>query len=361
MIYWFLAGIILLGLITSFEDVKYGKIRNKWITLSVVYCVLAYVAIISYYRLNHLPIRAGYFWELGLTAFFSLLIGLVIWIAGFWTPGDAKLFFAYSLLVPLDVYKYGYVPYFSSTNILVNTFVPAFIFLALMLFFKTSLKQKIFYLKKSFELRKIFEVFVYLFAFGWIAQIGFSFLHIQINPFLMLVVLFLLVLVFESLFPAKTFYVILLVALLRLFVDKSVYSLASIEFILIIWLLFIVMRFFILYLGYNILTKGVDIKLLQPGMIAAELVYLDKGKYKKEELIFFSLVGQLRKKGRKYLFEASSEGLSREDVGRLKKLKLDFEHLRVQQTLSFAPFLFAGALMAIIFHGNFLYSILSML
>ena len=31
LIYWFLPMILFLGIVTSYEDIKFGKIRNKWV------------------------------------------------------------------------------------------------------------------------------------------------------------------------------------------------------------------------------------------------------------------------------------------------------------------------------------------
>jgi prepilin signal peptidase PulO-like enzyme (type II secretory pathway) len=164
------------------------------------------------------------------------------------------------------------------------------------------------------------------------------------------------VIILERVFHAKLFTIVLGIAILRLFFDKTVYSLSSLKFLFFIWILFIILRFFFLYLGYNILTKDVDIKLLKKGMIPAEKVYFENGKYKKESMLYFSLFSYLyeKTKKRKYLFETTAEGLSEGDVEKLKRMekKLGFEHLRIHQTLSFAPFMFVGTLLTILFHGN---------
>ena len=356
MIYWFLPAIIFLGIITSYEDIKEGKIKNKWIILAVVYTVFVYLLIIINYQINNIPIRLGYFIELGIMAIFSLIIGFIIWAVGLWTAGDAKLFFAFSFLIPLNTYKYGYISYLSSTNILINTFTPLFIIIAFMLLFKTTLKQKIFYLKKSFEPKQIFQLLVFLFAFLWIVNIFFSLINMTPNYFIVIVVLFLIMLILERIVRINIFYIVLLLSILRFFFDKTIYSLEFLKFLFFIWITFIILRFFILYLGYDILTKEVDIKLLKKGMIPAEKVYIEKEKYRKENILYFSLFSYLYEKTRKreYLFEPTAEGLSEEDVDKLKKLekKLGFEHLRVHQTMSFAPFMFTGVLLTILFQGN---------
>ena len=356
MIYWFLPFIIFLGIITSYEDIKEGKIKNKWIILAVAYTIFIYLLIIINYQINNIPIRLTYFIELGVMVIFSLIIGFIIWAVGLWTAGDAKLFFAYSLLIPLSTYKYGYIPYISSTNILTNTFTPLFIILAFMLLFKTNLKQKIFYLKKSFEPKQIFSLFVFLFAFIWLLNLFFSLLNISADYFMSIFFLFLLIIILEKIIPVKLFTLVLILSGLRLLFDKTALSLASLKFLFFMWISFILLRFFILYLGFSFLTKDVDIKLLKKGMVPAEKVYFEDKRYKKESMLYFSLFSYLYEKTKKkeYLFEPSAEGLSAKDVDKLKKLekKLGFDHLRVYQTLPFAPLIFAGVLLTIIFQGN---------
>ena len=47
LIYWFLPMILLLGIVTSYEDIKFGKIRNKWIILALAYSIAANIALFS--------------------------------------------------------------------------------------------------------------------------------------------------------------------------------------------------------------------------------------------------------------------------------------------------------------------------
>lgn len=39
LIYWFLPMVLFLGIITSYEDIHSGKIRNKWIIAGFVYVI----------------------------------------------------------------------------------------------------------------------------------------------------------------------------------------------------------------------------------------------------------------------------------------------------------------------------------
>lgn len=353
MIYWFLPGIILFGILTTYTDLKEGKIKNKHIVLALIYSAVIYLILIF---LNLGTIRIGYFIELLIMCSLSLVTGFILWYVCLWTAGDAKLFFAYSCLVPLSVYRYGHIPYFDSTNILINTFIPVFLFLLVIILFKTKSKQKLFFLKKAFTLKPILELAVFLFSFIWLIKTFFYFTKISPNYFLTIFILFLLMMLFEKLTSLSMFKITIVIGVLRLVLDHSIFSLNFLSEFLFLLLTFIILRFFIIYMGFSFLTKEVDIKLLERGMIPAESVYEEKGMYKKQELAFYSLFGYLeeRTKKRNYLIEPTSEGLTEEEVKKLKELekKLGFEHLRVQQTTPFAPYMFFGVLLTVVLQGN---------
>ena len=98
LIYWFLPIILFLGVITSYEDIKYGKIRNKWIILGLIYLVVVYIILFLVYNIYNLNVTYLYF--LLINGTLALLAGFLIWYICLWTAGDAKLFFVYALLIP---------------------------------------------------------------------------------------------------------------------------------------------------------------------------------------------------------------------------------------------------------------------
>lgn len=353
MLVWFLPAILIFGFITSYTDLKEGKIKNKHVIMALAYSFIIYSILIS---LKWGTIRSGYFIELLIMCSLSLIMGFIIWYTGLWTAGDAKLFLAYSSLVPLSVYKYGHIEYFDSTNILINTFTPVFLVLFVILLFRTRLKQKIFFLKKAFKPKYMLTLAVFLFAFGWLITIVFHFIKIPSNYFLIVFVLFLIMVFFEKLTSLSPLKISIMIGVLRLIFDSSIFSLIFLKGFLLLVLIFILIRFFILHMGFYLFTKELDIKLLKQGMVPAEAVYKKKGRYEKEELTFYSLFGYLEEKAkeREYLIEPTSEGLTEENVKKLKRLEkqLGFEHIRIQQTTPFAPYMFLGVLLTIALNGN---------
>lgn len=352
MIFWFLPGIIFLGIVTTYTDLKESKIKNKHIIIALTYSLIAYTLLTI---INWGPISVGYFVELFVMCGFSLIMGFIIWHVGLWTAGDAKLFFAYSALVPLSVYKNGHIPYFDSTSILVNTVVPVSFCLVLNIMFKTNIKQKLLFLKQALQPKKVFSLATSLFAFLWVTTLLFKSLNIPMNYFIVIFLLFIIIISLEKIFLTKTFKVIIVISILRLILDTSVYSYSFVKEFLLALIVFILLRFFIIRLGFHFLTKKIDMGLLREGMIPAEAVYIKNGKYKKQNLIFFSLFDHFQEKvsEKNYLFDPSRP-LIEQDINKILRLrkKLGFEHLKIQQTLPFAPFLFLGVLLTLLAQGN---------
>ena len=134
--YLFVFLVIIIGLATSWEDIKFGKIRNKWILLGLAGGIALQAAALAGGFLPTDLIFSGL-----LNALIALLVGYLLWYFDLWAAGDAKLFFVFALLLPLSYYSRTYLPFFPSFALLVNTFVPVLLFL---------LAQSIFFLFKKF-------------------------------------------------------------------------------------------------------------------------------------------------------------------------------------------------------------------
>ncbi len=353
-IYLFLPMILFLGLITSYEDLKTGKIRNIWIKLSLVYGLGANLVLLL---LMHAAEKGdySYFVEIGTGALLCLVVGFVLWWAGFWNAGDAKILAVYSLLIPLGTYRYGYTPYFPSFSIIINTFVPFFAVYTAMLAIKTSTRQKLSYIRKSLRPKELAMLLLFLFSATWPMQYFSSWVHS--NYFLTVFAMFVALLVFEKVFGNRLMYLLLVTAFFRLLFDRQVLEPASLWLLATTFLGFVVLRFFILNMGYENLTKHVDINLLREGMVPAETIYYEKGNYIRKPLLHLSLVSYLQEKTRKKsrrLFEPRAEGLTKAEVRKLHSLQkeLGFEHLRIYETVSFAPYIFLGVLATVIFKGD---------
>ncbi|MBI2646715.1 MAG: prepilin peptidase, partial [Deltaproteobacteria bacterium] len=102
MLYYFLPAILALGIITSYEDIRYGKIRNGWVIFALVYAIIIYSAlIINAYFIG--KVNTPYLIELMANIGFAVIAGFSMWYFGLWTAGDVKLFIAYSAIIHLSV------------------------------------------------------------------------------------------------------------------------------------------------------------------------------------------------------------------------------------------------------------------
>ena len=130
MIFYFLPMILFLGLVTSYTDIIYGKIKNKHVLIGMIYAIIVNIALIIYYKFIG-EINQGYVYELITNAFFSVAAGFILWNLGIWSAADGKLFIAFSLLIPLDVYEFGYEKFFPGMIFLTNIFICSLIVIIL--------------------------------------------------------------------------------------------------------------------------------------------------------------------------------------------------------------------------------------
>lgn len=132
-----LPALALLAGVTSVEDLREGRIRNKWVLMALMWGAGAY-ALLSLSRIYApyltAPAVANTLFNgswaalIGMTAanaFCSLLIGFLLFHFGYWAAGDAKLFFAVALLLPLKYYFAHFLPVFPALNLFINTILIA--------------------------------------------------------------------------------------------------------------------------------------------------------------------------------------------------------------------------------------------
>lgn len=131
--------ILFIGAITSYEDFTISKIRNKWVVLGLLYPVFCYsflyllvfAKLIDYGGVNH-----AYIISILINTAIGIVVAYGIWKFGAWSAGDAKLFIAYTLLIPLDFYSKGYIKFFPSLVLLFNIYLPLLIVIILIALFK---------------------------------------------------------------------------------------------------------------------------------------------------------------------------------------------------------------------------------
>ena len=131
----FLPAIFFVGLISAYEDITLSRIKNKWVILGIAYAAGGYLLLygLSFLKLiDYGGLNFSYFASCAVNFGLSALVAYSFWKCGVWAPGDAKLFIAYSLLIPLDFYAKGYINYFPAAVLLFNIFIPLFFFIVIL-------------------------------------------------------------------------------------------------------------------------------------------------------------------------------------------------------------------------------------
>lgn len=204
----FLSVILFIGIITSYEDFRTSKIRNKWILIGLVYPGIIYlfcwILFVLIFKRDVDHVIAGIInrliwnfdkWYINLVI--STVVSYLLWHFKVWAAGDAKLFICYAALIPMGQYSRVYFKYyFASFSLLLNIFIPAtlFLFLKSLIYFKnrsTFSKAKLNMLEfvkgkvnkfKKLELIKIVLGFFVLFLFFKVLRQAFNNLLNRILP-----------------------------------------------------------------------------------------------------------------------------------------------------------------------------------
>jgi hypothetical protein len=127
-----------LGFVTTYEDLKYSKIKNKWIAAALIYTSLVYVLA---WIIHGIALGGGFNGPLAgyasyltfdfdkwcINFILSAVFSYLIWHLNLWAAGDAKLFIAFAAMIPVSRYsQHAYFNhYFSSFWLLVAIFIPA--------------------------------------------------------------------------------------------------------------------------------------------------------------------------------------------------------------------------------------------
>ncbi len=392
--YLFLIPIFIIGLITSFEDFKYGKIKNKWIKIGFLWGITIFGLYIlwnfTFWIFEHFGIspysfsvfKFSYLGEVILNTSIALGIGFLMWFWNVWSAGDAKLFTLFSFLLPLKFYSKTYLSYFPSFALLLNIFIVALgIFLIILVFTfihrtfikkketlteeekinrKKEFKNNIFLLfKEILNLLVIFFVMVSFFGLFFKSIIGenltyFFTVILGLEKWVLLIT-FLGVFVFLMKFLQKikkVFYIAAVVLLIWFFykwiglnqspvlIMKPMLSVTAI----IIFGGFTFRKMFDWYVKEKEIQK-VKTGELKPGMrLTEETINTLKGK---EGKLFEKSIGKIY-----------SDGLNIEQIVFLKKFAEEkgIKLLEVYKPSPFAILIFIGLIVTILFRGSIIAS-----
>jgi len=338
LLWFFVPLIFLLGIVTSYTDIRYGKIFNKHLLWALGILIVIYIVIL----IGPWSLGEDYFFNFGMNLVIAFAIGFLFWHLGLWSAADSKLFTVYAALVPLIVYSRTYYSLFPSLTLLINSFVPFFVGFSLKAFFTASINRK----RKFFSnvrLKDVLALVMLIFVMMWIPSLVFKIFHTRLIFIISLAIMFGLAFVLKKLFEENLVFVMIGLTIVRIIFDYAYVStfgfLKQFSYLSIL----IVVIYVLINSGSQFFVKKINIKKIRPGMILAGKVYDGKKEIK---------------------LEHPAEGLTMKDVRkilRLYKNKKVGDSVNIYQTIPFAPFMFAGALLTIVLRGDFLISLVKLL
>jgi preflagellin peptidase FlaK len=336
--------IVFLGLVTIFTDVKHSKIRNKHLLIGIGFVFIVKIT-------EFLFLEDFFFKEYFYTIFFTFLVAYIFWLIRIWPAGDAKLMIIFSMLIPNSFFSNysGFFPF----DLLINSFVPIFFISFFLLIFKTKINRLKEALVYSFSLYNISVIFMIIVGFLWFFQEIMLYFGLPNNFVLNLIFLFVFFEIFQYIGSFSMEITFFLFAVIRLIIDfDHIYTFKFFYDTGTLLLSFIILRYFIVYIGYFAYTKLIKINDLKPGMIPAEgIIKAGEDDYRKIKLIYHSFI--------EMILNMSSDGITKENIDNLKKLysegKLNFDYVLIHSFVPFAIFLFFGYLITIVIKSNFIY------
>jgi len=345
--YYFLPAIVILGIITSFEDLKFGKIRNKWIIASIIFSFVMYLFLF----LGKI-VEPNEIFLVSINFAISIAFSFALWNFRFWSAGDGKLFIAYSALIPLEAYKIPFVSFFPGFDLFVNTIVLFFIYLFVRSIPKIPFRK----IKKSVlgSIRGLPSVLMAIFSISWLIRLVggkifslngviYSFIIYAAAYYAVNLAVEFLIKKFRIKKIKPIHFYAALVAARLIFDFNNILNLNSLYSVILSALLYSL----VLRAAYNVVYlksyKEVEISKIKKGDV---IMRMDKSSSGKSLLDFI---------------EIGPEGVSNKNLNEIKNLqksgKLKIKKIPVAETVPFGPAMFAGAAITIAFAniGNLIY------
>jgi hypothetical protein len=374
--------IVLVGLITGIEDIIKGKIRNIWVILLLVYGFLLY----SYLHYKGIILTS----ELNIifiNLFVTIIIAILLWKYTFWSGGDAKLFIAFSFLIPPFLYIYSFDNIFTVFTLFFNMAIIGFLSIIFKIFknlksihFIQILSEYILYIRNY---KRIILILLKITGIYWLINIIINTFLFDYNSLILNIFMIIISIYFISKLKLNIQWIIVsLLVFIRIIFDKDIFSFNSIFLILIVAVIWIIIESTILNnaikrLIYENYTKLIKTNDLKENMIFAERILTFKNK--KEFLNFINNHSNkfhktfnppVKINGQYYSFISSfSElkgeyplnynSLDKKDIKFIKRLEKP--NINIIETIPFSPLITISTLLTILFKGNILIGIIYLL
>ncbi|MCB9358609.1 prepilin peptidase [Candidatus Woesearchaeota archaeon] len=387
MLEYFFPIILIFGLLTSYEDIYQNRIKNRNILLVIILALGIYVISLSNSLTQHSYINLNLIIYGISNSAITLFLGFILWKANFWSAGDAKLLFAYSVIIPITTYEINPIPFFPAFFIIFNTFIPFLGYSLLMTSRDLITSTKIHGFFKTLSIREIIENIVFFFSVTWIGGMIPGLLGIEKTFFTTLifsgVVWYTIWKMMFKFFPKKYNWKNTIIKkkplqqkagakLVKTEVKSRVIGIPVRSVAIIIVSLIIgsfriffemesmqTSNFWYSFIGYYIIltllrryvyseatnSRRIHVLHLKRGMNIDEKIIEKDGVY---------VIVDKKDKGIQSDFPMYLDEESVRQIAKLyKKRKLSFNKVHINQTIPFAPLMFLGAILTIIAGGAF--------
>lgn len=354
-------GVVLaVCLYVSYTDIKYKKIGNVYTYGLVVFGLIC----------------QGVFVYLGATtlsqALWLLVGGLAVaflmYYLGIWSPGDSKLFWGVCVALPPTIYGLGmwrYPPFL----VAVNTFVPYFLLMMVVILVQTSWQQKWRVLRNVLTPKFLLRFGLSMIAFTGLSTLLNWLLPFNLDYFSAIILFIVLFSIFDQFIEKeKQFYFLLPLSLAAIWpaVRDPQYFLTMLG---ITTAVFLILRFFVAPLGDYLFVKEIDVNDLKKGIVPANIIVRDEaGSYQAQEIAFTSFISiASRPRKAEIVMDITPEGLSEAKVAELKELAAQGRFagfgnkVKVQESIPFAPIVLLGVILTIVSRGVFVEKLITLI
>lgn len=372
--YVILIPILYLGIITSIDDYRFGKIYRHHVNLGIAVGLGWYLmlAVLYGFFLADWIVLTHIIPQVFISTLVALVISFSMWWFDVWSAADAKLFTVFTLLMPLSIYSSGSGNLFGSMILMVNAYTVAFFIISADFLVRLTgiIKNQINRIKGSDKNDRsgIFEEYTSFLKANipsWVKSfLGFALLLvlvrivrnitreelqgvIHLDNKIMFLALFLAFRPLHKLFQIKVVAIIVVLCLTGfigylLYIDPSGEKAMEMSKVGIWALLLITFRQIYTYWSKLVEVTVIKLEDLKEHMIISPRTkenLVAQGVFTSEEMKEFSV-----------------EGLDEEWTTRIKHLYKDeegnkAEEIEIEKTMPFAPYLFAGLIATFFVHG----------
>lgn len=351
----------------SYTDIRYRKINN--------FCTFSLICIGTLLQLLLLlqgETTLHYFLERLLGGF---IVAILMFFTSIWGAGDSKLLWGIMVMLPPSVFPRVNTGESPVLIVIVNIFVPYFLYLMVLLLLKSPMKHKLTALSEVVEALKPKEMFFSLYDSFYLLGLGslifMFFTHLGLQGQVSKIGVLLLIIAISQCVRKYDFkklrrYVLSPMSIVMMFIYAPPWHFMVILFSFLVFLRFF-FRPFVQGLGKGTFVTEMNIFDLQESMIPVERICLTKTEdghiicqvvptsifsSRSDESDGEQVEGEI-------VFDVGRKSLSKEKITQLKEYasrgwfrSMD-NKIKIQQHTSFAPVIYFGTLLTIICKGTF--------